>query len=534
MRHKCSIISLSALLVIWLSGVSPRAAAQDVVRLEIEASDLALPFYTLPVGRQGVVLFRGVEIRNRRVVIWEMLHYDVAFRLKHRERFHLGRNEHFAGWKSDGNHIAMVFFQDQLAQSGNIIVYDIAEKQFDNRGFELGDLHLVNPVFRLADGHFYLCGLHTPGVFNRLFRRAGSAASQLVSISGSLEEEGKVHINQWNMDGLRRILHAQPDLHGKGLLLALESDVGRHLRGITTVALQGENLRVLQEGEIFSKPEAYITSLCFLSTDSISLAMAGSYGTITRREWRNNNPVTAKGLFFASLDDTDQEEKFRLYPFHTFRHLMRATTRRLAQTRQSSSRQRGEQTQPSFNILLHDAPYQQNDLVIIAGETYFPEYEYDQRVQHFYMPYAYYGYHPGFYDRGGRWVFKGFRYEYAIIAAFDPTGNLVWENSFEASDILDRQLMKRINLLPYDDEVVMVYAHEGRVWYRVIRAEEVLVDRDSMPIELPDPGDRAREHHAMNMAPWYDNFFVVWGRQMIRNTDGHSRTVFYCNKIAFE
>jgi len=532
---QCSRTFSIVVIVLVLMGTQRPAMAQDIVRLEFDASDPGLPIYTVPAGRQGVVFFRGAEIRNRRVVRWELLHHDVALKEIHRETFEIERGEYFAGWKVDENHLYLLFFHDQPVRSGHLQIYDLTNHRIVTRGFHLDGNSLQDPVFRVAGGSFYLSGVAIPDRreqserFGALF--SSRPARRLVCVTGSPHRE-EVIVNQIALEGIRGLLHAQPHPASDGVLLAVESDDGRHQRRITTIGIRDNGTWSVQGLPIPSSPEICLANLCYLSTDSFPLAAAGTYGSLSKREWNRDEPVESVGLFFVPLEGS-ADQSLRLFPFRGFKRLLGATARRLAQSGRSNPPV-DDKGNIAFRVLLHDLPYKTGNEIVIVGETYFPEYEYDQRVQQYYLPYSYYGYYPGFYDRGGRWIFKGFRYEYALVAAFDPTGNLLWENSFEASDILDKQLVKRINLLAYDGEIVMVYAHEGRVFYRVIQEDQILVDRESFPIELPSPGDRAREHYATNMARWYDNFFIVWGRQTIRNTDGRSRTVFYCNKIAFE
>jgi hypothetical protein len=524
-------------VTLWLL-VNQHASAQDIVRLELDATDLSLPYYTIPAGKDGVIILRATEARGRRIIAWEMLHYDVALRPVNQKPVALDAGkEYFAGWKINETHLVLLFLHDLPVSNGYFLCYSLTDKQLNKHSFDLKGRFVMDPVFYLTQNCAYLSGIHRTRT--GWWRRIGSLMkgkdplSEFVTIRSGLDNED-VTVLVDEVQGLRSVMQTQslpPDKKDE-TVIAMEIETGRYQREIRVVSMNDTATAVKLLGQLSSTPERFIDEITFLSTDSIPLAMAGSYGSRSKREWKNEEQVPASGIFFSAIS-TDSQGSFTSYPFNVFSHLLTVSARKMAQTGQSGA-MLNVHGQARFRLLLHKKTYQQNGNTLLVGETFFPEYEYDQRVQQFYMPYSYYGYYPGIYDRGGRWIFKGFRYEHALVAAFDPTGNLVWENSFETSDILDQQLESRIILMPYDDEVVMVYAHNGRVIYRVIRERDVLVDKESFPVELPATGDRIRENHAMNMAPWYDNFFIVWGRHHIRNTDGQSRTVFYCNKIAFE
>ncbi len=521
------------LLVIINAWMLKHSSAQDIVRLELEASNLNLPYFTIPAGGDGVVVFRATEIRGRRVTAWEMIHYDVSFRELYRNIFNVDKGGYFAGWKTGKNYVNFLFFHDQPLTSGDIVIYDLKEKKHVTKRFRLEGHALELPVFRVAGSDIFLCGIsRSPAKGMRKIARAFGATGEspeLVCISGSMSE-GELSVKGWKIPGLEEIMYAAPD--NNGLIVALSADEGKYMRKIMVFGISGKDSVLNEKGILKSTPERYFTDVCIVKTDKIPYALAGTYGSAEKRYWDSDEPFLATGFFFATLVESSEASP-TLYPFSTFRHLVSAGIRSNARDSQTNVR-RGQRDQMAFRVLLHEKPYVQNDNLIIVGETYYPEYEYDNRMQSYYMPYSFYGYYPGFYDTGGRWVFKGFRYQHAIVVAFDQEGRIVWENSFEASNILDKQLITRLSLLPFSDEVVLVYAHEGRVWFRVIRANEVVVDKESYPVELPTPGDRVRENISMNMARWYDNFFLVWGRQTIRNNEGRSRTVYFCNKLAFE
>ena len=58
----------------------------------------------------------------------------------------------------------------------------------------------------------------------------------------------------------------------------------------------------------------------------------------------------------------------------------------------------------------------------------------------------------------------------------------------------------------------------------------------NISIESKFKGDKVMEDLGSKMIHWYQNYFICYGYQQIRNNrvSGGKRTVFYFNKLAFK
>ncbi|MFO7723846.1 MAG: hypothetical protein R6V49_11555 [Bacteroidales bacterium] len=515
--------------------------AQDILRIELDASALNLPYYTIPAGENGLIVLRGMEIRGRRIIGWEMIHYSTAFRELSRKTFFPERTGSFAGWEKSDSHVYLLFLYENAGVAGEVVIYDPVSLESAKKTFSFPKQQIREPVFKAIGEHFFICGINTmPPDESRTTRRKfrqGKLPSELLFVSGSLNTE-TVTLTVHNIPDLIEMAWVQPDPDGLALLLALRISGEKFTMDLRTVRFTPASPELVTLFTLPSPPEMYLIDLSFLRTGRSGIAVAGTYGTRDRQSWKRGDPVLSEGLFFAQ-HASGTEMAIRFYPFTSFKNLPSSIMQAYLKRSRTTGRNQPGKGQIAYRMLLHEQAYSLNGNMVLVGEAFYPEYEYENRPQSaFYYPYGYSpwygGYYPGFYDTGGRWVFKGFRYEHAIVAAFDSLGNLTWENSFETSNILDKNLNERLSLLAYENEIVLVYAHDGKVWFRIIRDNDVVVDKESYPVEMLSPADRVREHLSMNMTRWYNQYFLVWGRQVIRGADGRSRTVYYCNKLAFE
>jgi hypothetical protein len=181
----------------------------------------------------------------------------------------------------------------------------------------------------------------------------------------------------------------------------------------------------------------------------------------------------------------------------------------------------------SYSLLLHDV-IERDSLFYFVGDAYYEDYH---LVTNTY--YDYYGRAvPVSYS-----VFDGYRYFNTFISCYDIDGNKQWDNGMEIFNILTFDLKKRGNVYFTGNETVMVYNHNGKISAKIINGPEVVEGVESYPIETTFGNDKVTEDSKSNMMHWYDNYFIAYGFQTIRNNSlikNNKRTVFYINKLAFQ
>jgi hypothetical protein len=138
-----------------------------------------------------------------------------------------------------------------------------------------------------------------------------------------------------------------------------------------------------------------------------------------------------------------------------------------------------------------------------------------------------------------RTIFEGYRYTDAIVAAFDINGELLWDNSFMIKNILTYNLKERVKVLFDGEEIILLYSSGGKIASKVIRNNEVVEGLDYTEIETFYRNDKVLEDYRSDIVYWYNNYFISYGYQKIKNrlqrpTNKRKRTVFYFNKIAFQ
>ncbi len=188
---------------------------------------------------------------------------------------------------------------------------------------------------------------------------------------------------------------------------------------------------------------------------------------------------------------------------------------------------KGKDFSINYKLLVHDI-IKQDDQYIFGAEAYFPEYH---TVS--YMTYDYYGRPvPQYYS-----VFDGYRYTNALIASFDMNGDILWSNIFDMYKIISFSLKKRVNYFFDDNDIVLSYSEDGQIVSKVINGTQVVGEVDYTEIATSNSNDDINSDKRSEMERWYDNYFIIYGYQSIKNnylSGKKNRTVYYVNKIAFQ
>jgi hypothetical protein len=98
-------------------------------------------------------------------------------------------------------------------------------------------------------------------------------------------------------------------------------------------------------------------------------------------------------------------------------------------------------------------------------------------------------------------------------------------------------LKERVSTLTVGNEMVMAYNNDGEVVYKVLNDSSTVTEIDKIKVESLYPNDKIMNNSSSNITHWYQNYFLAYGLQVIKNNalaNKSKRVVFYMNKISFE
>lgn len=266
-----------------------------------------------------------------------------------------------------------------------------------------------------------------------------------------------------------------------------------------------------------------------IKTDRQTQLIAGVYG--------HKNSEYSRGIFVSSIDPAGYQQ-LKYYNFgdlENFFKFMKAKRENRIKERIERRKIKGKRVKFNYRFLVHEVIEHRGQFILL-GEAFYPKYRS--------LESSYYG---GFFRtfpsnlsiRDGR-IFDGYWYTHAAIMAFDETGKLLWDNSFEINDLRTFTLEQFVKIEVQDDKVILLYFFENKLRTKIIQGNKVLEGKTADPIRTLYDNDiiLALKESATSgkLEYWYDHFFYAYGIQNIVNgTDtplSPKRRVFFINKIS--
>jgi len=160
-------------------------------------------------------------------------------------------------------------------------------------------------------------------------------------------------------------------------------------------------------------------------------------------------------------------------------------------------------------------------LYVMAAETYYPEYHYENNFD----------------SRGYMYqqqVFDGYRTTNCVISAYNDDGEMVWDNYMHSGEIIELSLQENILVFTDgDSNVVMAYYHDGAVYSKTVSGNNIVYKKSEDKIETVLNETIISEQYG-RIEHWYGEYFLLSGHQTIFGLNGKKRKVYFFNLISFE
>ena len=246
----------------------------------------------------------------------------------------------------------------------------------------------------------------------------------------------------------------------------------------------------------------------------------GTYG------YRKNS--NTQGFYIAKFVG-DKQEFLKFYSFtelDNFFSFLDNWEKVKIENKAKRKKQKGKDLKINYRLLTHEL-ISQGDQYIMIGEAYYPVYRRERFIDYFGYR-RYYNY---------RTVFDGNQFTHAVIAGFSQTGDLVWDHSFKINDIKTRGLNEKVKAYVAADNITLFYNLEGNINKLIIQDNKVNHRGETLALATEYQNDRVKRADIGSAEYWYDNYFIAWGYQKIKNLDNlevkKKRNIFYINKMSF-
>jgi hypothetical protein len=501
-------------------GNAVASVYERLLRVEINAKSDDETYRLIPCGEKGVILFyKSLEIVEQDKVKWYFSFYDKDLQLLWTKSIGLANALEFKKYSFDPDILSLFFRADEKAK----------ESEFN---FQIIRLVLENGMFMGNRGKFPENAVVVDFIASKSKAYVGfNVKNEPARIMIMNLQNGNQLISPLRNGTVSTLMQLYLDSAGSKLISSTRKMLVRNQPEFVLSVFDSSG-NLLNETTISSiTPEHELNDMRFMLVNPGEIFVVGTYGSppVQKSSSRNLMPGESTGFFFTRVYD-NQLQSIIYYNFLELKNAnMLLGEKDIEAIKKKSMKKNKSLNEYSIDLtlLLHPLTIKNNEIILMA-ESFFPQYHSEN-----FTDYDFYG--RPFTNTYS--VFDGYRYSKGIIAGFDKTGKLLWDNSTDIRNLLSFELNSKVVRYDQGNNNVMAYLSEGKIASKIIHNNEVVEKLDFSPIEMEYPNDKLLSETKSRIVHWYGNFFLCYGYQEIKNVSlerNNKRLVFYFNKVRFD
>jgi hypothetical protein len=231
----------------------------------------------------------------------------------------------------------------------------------------------------------------------------------------------------------------------------------------------------------------------------------------------------ARGMFVATLDGNSQTG-FVKHDFGEFEGLANWLPEKKearVEAAREKQKEKGKTTKIRMRLLVSDAIALDEGTLLVA-EAYHPVYRTYTTTQTISN------------GQGGttttttiHTVFMGWRFTHAVMAAFDDSGERLWDHSLPLDGKLTRVIAPHVRLLSEGSDVGIVFPYRGQLHRAVVENGEVVVDTEVIDQREVGADEDTIKNLQGDVTHWHGDTFLAWGTDKVRDENAKKGRAFW-------
>ncbi len=486
-------------------------------RFEIEIDDFYEPYNIVSAEENGVFLFKDNPKKSTKdEFLWEIIQLDTGLQEIYRREVFIDKKYSFKGYCYEDGRFVMLF-QEGIDYAEEMLFVTFSVNDISFKSYVYNNLVPINLTeFEMKNDAVVFGGnVNTRSV---LMIYNFTAERGIVLPGFYNDRSNLLQIQTRSDDSFIRILTTERR-YDKSY-------------GITIRAFDTQGGLVFTEN-LDAPEDISLNNGRIIDSSTGANLIAGTFAAKRRTE-------TSRGLYIADLEK-EEDDRVNFYNYanlDNFFNYMREKRKNRIQKRIARKKIKGKKLKFSYRLYVQDI-LKHNNQNILIGEAYYPTYNTQS--------YSYTGYgnfNPGYnrnrFDRGGTQSFDGYKYTHAVLMGFDDNGKLLWDNSFEISDLKTFQLKTHVHVGFSGEQIVMLYLYDQKLQVKIIKESEIIEGKFSEALKLKYENDemKSNSEDLEGLEKWYRNTFYAYGVNRVKNLKDDNiqlnRKVFFINKIVVD
>ncbi len=302
------------------------------------------------------------------------------------------------------------------------------------------------------------------------------------------------------------------DLHFDGVkdsktLIFATAVVDHNVLAFVSAAGKTMLVRMGMDGKQLASTEITPTDGEAITSASISQTGGKTFVTGTYTKSKKGN---SQGIYFAALAG-GEFEFYRSYNFldlKNFTEFMSEKKQKKVERKKEKAEERGKDYALNYLMASHDIVCEGTDYYWL-GEAYYPTYI--------------------TYRQGNTVItqFNGYQYTHAVLVKFNAKGDLLWDTCFPMYPKNRPMEITHFAAMGMENgNVSLVYADRMKLVSKIVAAAggDVVQGKETEMIEAGDDNRDVKKMKAPTTLYWYDNNYLVFGRQYVKDTNGGGRS----------
>ncbi|MDX2195242.1 MAG: hypothetical protein NW207_02400 [Cytophagales bacterium] len=508
--------------------LSTRSALCQSVRLEIEAKSINESYYSIPVNKNGIILFFQPHVKTTSLnkEIWILSKYDTTFEEIWSTEVALQSLQNYLAHDVYQDRVYILFGKKNFFQ---ILAVDIETGEYEVLKGKTSHEEYEVSNFKVAQDFAFFTGI-TPPSQNLVFYRSvlSFLCFPLSFVPGFIPTKS-VFMMHYNMASkISKDINIDTKGSSEALQLVHDTLTGKVV--LCAKNISGKNSTVMlyeykysgaKTKNIALKPIAKQYQLLdarICAAKPNERVVIGTYG--------NNRSNGCQGIYFSKIL-AGKQDFIHYHSFSNFKHFfeyLEKPDKQKIEKKITQKKSRGKDINLNYQIMLHDI-IADTQKYVIAAEVYKPLYHTEYQ-----MIWSY-----GRPIETAIEIFDGYKYTHAIIAAFNNMGELIWDNSLIINDITSFTLAQKVKCTKDSAEkYTLAYNNLGTVQYKIIKDSTTLEEKSVADYSFKEE-DRTQFDFYSDIDYWYDNYFITYGSQSYKNREEDyvrkRKIIYYFNKI---
>ncbi len=502
-REKKRMKKHIVLFALALSALNLFAQIGQVLRKEIEMDEEGLG-YTSVLGEFGVLTHGRVNIKGAPDE-WQITHFNGNFEKRKETSFVIPDKHSFNGFVVSADNKKVYFIFRGSKYAFHICTYDVITGSTSTANGKFPP-KFIGVEFKELNGNLFVKGY---------IKREQT----LITINA---ETGQTNLAR--LPGLGQklvILDIEPS--SSVGLFAVSVRFGKKIdMQEFHICFFDETGEKAKESVVFKNGiNKFFVSASVTWTTKTDFYISGSYSV--------DKDYIANGLYLTEYKN-DEQLFIQYYNFGDLKNF----TSFLSKKKQDKinkkvvkKKEKGSEDLIESNVITHPIFKQDGELILIA-ESYFATYRTETTTT----------YVNGRPQTTTRQVFDGWQYSHATVLGIDNTGNKKWDHCFEMFLIYKPfSVIRNIRKATSGKEIKLLFS-TGNIIKSLLVSKSEVVEKEVVNLKTDVEGDKVKNTGETESQYWYDNYFICYGRQKIKNFENKSvdrkRIVYFLQKIKFD